>query len=95
MFSPMAVAAKMITWVAIDMFASEPSWVNGKAKATTKADRISTRLCRWVHAGQQAHHARADQSTAMMAPMKPRNETNEPPSSMFERERRSEHGQPP
>ena len=46
MFRPIAVAAKMITWVAIDMLASEPPWVNGNRNATTKADRISTLRCR-------------------------------------------------
>ena len=82
MFSPMAVPAKMITWVAIDMFASEPSWVNGKAKATTKADRISTLRCRWVQPDRKAITPVVE-STAMMAPMKPRKETNDPPSSML------------
>ena len=37
MFSPIAVAAKMRIEVAIDMFASEPPWVNGNRNATTNA----------------------------------------------------------
>ena len=43
MFRPSAVAAKISTWVAIDMLASEPSWVNGKRNATTKAASSSGR----------------------------------------------------
>ena len=46
MFRPIAVAAKTSTWVAIDMFASEPFWVNGNRNATRKADSVSTFLCR-------------------------------------------------
>src|SRR5665647_3910160 len=37
MFRPSAVAAKISTCVAIDMFASDPFWVNGKTKATKNA----------------------------------------------------------
>jgi hypothetical protein len=39
MLRPRAVVAKMSTWVAIDMFASDPFWVNGNRKATAKAAR--------------------------------------------------------
>ena len=42
MFSPSAVVAKMSTWVAMDMFASEPPWVNGKRNATATAPSMST-----------------------------------------------------
>ena len=45
---PIAVAAKMITCVAIDILASDPSWVNGKRKATTKAAKVKTLRLRWA-----------------------------------------------
>ena len=44
MFRPIAAAAKIRIWVAIDIVASEPSWVNGNRNATTNAARISTFL---------------------------------------------------
>jgi hypothetical protein len=44
MLRPIAAAAKMITCVAMDMFASEPPWVKGNKNATTNAARISTFL---------------------------------------------------
>ena len=43
MFRPSAVAAKIRICVAIDMLASEPSWVNGKRNATRKAASSSGR----------------------------------------------------
>ena len=46
MFRPRAVVAKMSTWVAMDMFASDPFWVNGNRKATAKAPRVMTRRLR-------------------------------------------------
>ena len=46
MFSPIAVTAKMMTWVAIDMFASDPPCVKGKRNATTNAPSMRTRRCR-------------------------------------------------
>ena len=82
MFRPIAVAAKMITWVAIDMLASEPPWVNGKAKATTKADRISTRLCRWETADSQPITPTRN-STATTVARKARKVTNAPASSLL------------
>ena len=39
MFRPMAVAAKIRIWVAIDMLASEPFWVNGNRNATSEGRR--------------------------------------------------------
>ena len=44
MLSPIAVVAKMSTCEAIDMFASDPSWVKGNANAVMKAARVRTRL---------------------------------------------------
>ena len=82
MFSPMAAAAKMITCVAMDMFASEPPWVKGNKKATTKAARISTFLCRW-DTPERKPITPTRKSTAMTAPRKARKQTNVPPSSMF------------
>ena len=68
MFRPIAVAAKMITWVAIDMFASEPSCVNGNRNATTNAARISTLRCRCETRRQPAHRPRPGTARATTAP---------------------------
>ena len=66
MFRPRAVAAKIRICVAIDMLASEPSWVNGKRNATRNAASSSGRrlfgrdeaeVAAEAGAEQAAHHA--------------------------------------
>ena len=82
MFRPIAVAAKIRIWVAIDMFASEPCWVNGNRNATTKAARMSTLRCRSETPVIQAITPVRNR-IAMKPQAAARKETKEPPSLWF------------
>ena len=92
MFRPSAVAAKMMTWVAIDMFASEPPWVNGNRNATTKAPSMSTR--RWRAARIPIQVKKPHDASAQMTRAEGDEEQQEDAAVLLtERERRAEQGQ--
>ena len=77
MLRPIATAAKTRTLTAIDMLASEPSWVNGTANATTKADSVRAwRFCAAAADSQPITPTRA--ATQTTTPQNTANETNEP-----------------
>ena len=81
MFRPIAVAAKMMTWVAMDMLALDPPCVNGKANAAMKVARSRTRLWCAATTESQSKNPPPDRP-APAAKTKVRNSTNTQASSM-------------
>ena len=57
MLRPIAAAAKMITCVAMDMFASEPPWVNGKQERHYECGKDQYLPVALGSPGEKAHDA--------------------------------------